>query len=135
MKTLTVVALLALPMTFCHRAAAQPDVSAEYIGTSDMKDKDGNRTGGKGDMWRQQMPGVEGLSASNIRYTKRFYLLYYKLFEDIQQLAGDSDGKNFQQVAENLFSIPWGHHLFLIDKCGGDAVKAYFYVRQTVENA
>ena len=28
-----------------------------------------------------------------------------------------------------------GHHLFLIDKCSNDAIKAYYYVRQTVENA
>lgn len=72
---------------------------------------------------KEELPGVDGLSPSNLRYTKRFYLLY-------NELVG-----NFQQLAENLFSIPWGHHLFLIDKCSNDAIKAYYYVRQTVENA
>ena len=60
---------------------------------------------------KEELPGVDGLSPSNLRYT------------------------NLQQLAENLFSVPWGHHLFLIDKCGNDAIKAYYYVRQTVENA
>ena len=72
---------------------------------------------------KEELPGVDGLSPSNLRYTKRFYLLY-------NELVG-----NFQQLAENLFSVPWGHHLFLIDKCSNDAIKAYYYVRQTVENA
>ena len=54
---------------------------------------------------KEELPGVDGLSPSNLRYKKRFYLLY-------NELVG-----NFQQVAENLFSVPWGHHLFLIDIC------------------
>ena len=66
---------------------------------------------------KEELPGVDGLSPSNLRYTKRFYLLY-------NELVG-----NFQQLAENLFSVPLGHHLFLIDKCSNDADKAYYYVR------
>ena len=58
---------------------------------------------------KEELPGVDGLSPSNLRYTKRFYLLY-------NELVG-----NFQQLAENLFSVPWGHHLFLIDKCSNAA--------------
>lgn len=44
-----------------------------------------------------------------------------------QQLADDS---NLQLI----FCIPWGHHMFLIDKCKGDHQKAFFYVRKTIEN-
>lgn len=84
---------------------------------------------------KEELPGVDGLSPSNLRYTKRFYLLYNDLVGNFQQVAEDLCRQNFQQVAENLFSVPWGHHLFLIDKCGNDAIKAYYYVRQTVENA
>ena len=32
------------------------------------------------------------------------------------------------------FSIPWGHHRYIIDKCSNDPGKALFYVRQTLEN-
>ena len=84
---------------------------------------------------KEELPGVDGLSPSNLRYTKRFYLLYNELVGNFQQIAENSDDTNLQQLAENLFSVPWGHHLFLIDKCSNDAIKAYYYVRQTVENA
>ena len=83
---------------------------------------------------KEELPGVDGLSPSNLRYTKRFYLLYNELVGNFQH-AENSDDTNLQQLAENLFSVPWDHHLFLIDKCSNDADKAYYYVRQTVENA
>ena len=39
-----------------------------------------------------------------------------------------------QQVAEQLFSVPWGHHILILDKCKGDRDKALFYVRRTIQN-
>ena len=66
---------------------------------------------------KEELPGVDGLSPSNLRYTKRFYLLYNELVGNFQQVAEDLCRQNFQQLAENLFSVPWGHHLFLIDIC------------------
>ncbi|HCN52387.1 MAG TPA: hypothetical protein DIS88_00875 [Prevotella sp.] len=33
-----------------------------------------------------------------------------------------------------LFSIPWGHHRFIIDKCKGNVKKSIFFVRKTLEN-
>lgn len=71
---------------------------------------------------RKEMPGVEGLSESNIRYAKRFFQLY----SDLSQ--------NLQQVVEELCHIPWGHHIRIIDKCSHNPLKALFYVRQTMEN-
>ena len=56
---------------------------------------------------KEELPGVDGLSPSNLRYTKRFYLLYNELVENFQQVAENSDGINLQQLAENLFSVPW----------------------------
>ena len=38
------------------------------------------------------------------------------------------------QLKDMLFSIPWGHHRFLIDRYGTEPEKAVFFVRQTVEN-
>lgn len=71
---------------------------------------------------RKEMPGVEGLSESNIRYAKRFYQLYAEC------------SQNLPQLVEDLFSIPWGHHRYIIDKCSDNPDKALFYVRQTLEN-
>ena len=51
------------------------------------------------------LPNVAGLSPLNIRYMERFYLLY----KDKIQI--------FPQLVEELFSIPWGHHRYIIDKC------------------
>ena len=50
------------------------------------------------------LPGVQGLSSSNLRYMKKSYELKSK--EDsinVPQLVGDLSDKE-------LFSIPWGHH-------------------------
>ena len=39
----------------------------------------------------------------------------------------------FPQLVEELFSIPWGHHRYIIDKCK-DVDKALFFVRKIHEN-
>lgn len=39
-----------------------------------------------------------------------------------------------QHIENDLFSIPWGHHRLIIDKYKNNLEKAFFYVRQTVEN-
>jgi predicted nuclease of restriction endonuclease-like (RecB) superfamily len=112
---------------------------------------------------RDAIPDTEGLSESSIRYAKRFYELYFQIIKNLPQVVeiledgnlpqveeildnvnrhriGDgSDAPILPQVVERLlqdiFSIPWGHHRLLIDKCKGQADKALFYVRQTLENS
>lgn len=69
---------------------------------------------------RLALPGVDGLSRSNIYYCKNFYLLYSQDSEIVQQIVG-------------LFQIPWGHHFTMIDKVKGDRKKALFFVRKTIE--
>jgi len=97
---------------------------------------------------QQVLPLSSGLSDRNLRYTKKFYLLYNEVLEKLQQVAAKSGDGNLQQVAAkspnahqigaqiqtDLFSVPWGHHMLLIDKIKGDAPKALFYVHQTVVN-
>ena len=75
---------------------------------------------------RHEMPDVEGLSETSIRYAKRFYTLYSQQFAILPQLV--------ERLYADLFSIPWGHHRYIIDKCSADSGKALFYVRQTLEN-
>lgn len=94
---------------------------------------------------KKAIPNAEGLSPSNIRYSKRFFQLYSPVLENLQQVAEKLKRENLQQVAEKsqsplerlestLFSVPWGHHMLLIDKCSGAPQKALFFARQTVEN-
>lgn len=38
-----------------------------------------------------------------------------------------------KSLEELLFSIPWGHHRYLMDRYGKEPAKALFYVRKTME--
>lgn len=110
-----------------------------------------------------ELPTAKGLSVANLRYIKRFYVLYAPLFQQrilserssgvvenfsasskvpqvVEEFMFASDEKTPQAVEffENHFilDIPWGHHRLIIDKCGkkNDREKALFYVRQTIQN-
>ena len=69
----------------------------------------------------KNLPNVTGLSPVNIRYMERFYLLY----KDKIQI--------FPQLVEELFSIPWGHHRYIIDKCK-NVDEALFFVNEVHKN-
>lgn len=98
---------------------------------------------------QRENPDAHCFSRTNLYYVKKFYLLYFNSFENVQQLVGQiqkgSKSVNHRQVVvkseelvnqllSNLFSIPWGHHTLLIDKCSNSPDKAFFFVQQTVEN-
>lgn len=97
---------------------------------------------------RRRMPNATGLSQRNIYYCKQFYELYHSVAKVSQQSFYDSDrflpqvgAKSSEvlpqvgaKISMDLFSVPWGHHKCIIDKCKGNADKALFYVHQTVEN-
>lgn len=99
---------------------------------------------------RDEMPDAEGLSERNLRYTKKFYQLYSQEIRILQQLAANSESEILQQPAakfnteftqqvanqlkRDIFSIPWGHHMLLIDKFLTEPKKALFYVQQVIEN-
>ena len=113
---------------------------------------------------RNTIPNTEGFSVTSLKYAKYFYVLYSALLpknEEITnrpQVVDESPSLNLPQVGEilenenhpqlvddlyekvtarmlqDLFSIPWGHHRYIIDKCSSDPNKAVFYVQQTIEN-
>ena len=106
---------------------------------------------------REIISSASGLSERNIRYAKEFYLLYSQKVGNLQQVVANSDipGNNehfniLQQVAaksdnaavqqdvvqmmRDIFSVPWGHHMLLIDKFKRNPEKALFFVHQTVLN-
>ncbi len=93
-------------------------------------------------------PNSTGLSIRNIYYCKKFYLLYRQCIAIVPQAVAQSDDKEMPQLVaqvaeldsqavgqleEILFSIPWGHHRYLMDRYGTEPAKALFYVRKTVE--
>ncbi len=86
---------------------------------------------------QRRNPNSKGLSRTNIYYAKKFYLLYASYYKILPQVVGQFEEEQQPQVAgqlkEMLYSLPWGHHRILIDKCGTDPAKALFFVRQTVE--
>lgn len=81
---------------------------------------------------RAEIQNASGLSERNLRYTKKFYLFYECIMETLQQVVADSKENILQQVAAKLFSLPWGHHLLLMDKFANQPEKAWFYICQSV---
>lgn len=93
-------------------------------------------------------PNSTGLSRTNIYYAKKFYLLYSQYLKVVPQLVGQLENGKAQQTVkdsseivpqavgqleEMLFSIPWGHHRYLIDRYGTEPAKALFYVKKTMQ--
>ena len=79
------------------------------------------------------LPGVRGFSEKNLYYMKLMYLLYRECFEKFPQDVGKIGNHNLFNP-DDLFSILWSHHRYIIDKCKKDTDKALFYVRKTLEN-
>ena len=93
-------------------------------------------------------PNSTGLSRTNIYYAKEFYLLYSQYLKVVPQVVGQLENGKAQQAVkdspeivpqpvgqleEMLFSIPWGHHRYLIDRYGTEPAKAFFYVKKTMQ--
>lgn len=83
---------------------------------------------------RQELPGVQGLSKTNIYYCRKFYSLYNSENEFFHQVGGKLSSEEFFHQVEGIFRIPWRHHCLIMDRVKGDAKKALFYVRETVNN-
>lgn len=91
---------------------------------------------------QKELPGVEGLSKSNIYYCKKFYQLYNQrlpiFHQPVGKLKQNSLQDFFHQVggkseAAAIFQVPWRHHCLIMDKVK-DIDKAMFFICQTVEN-
>ena len=81
---------------------------------------------------RTVLPGQEGFSETNIRYMKRFYVLYSQILPQLVEDLGDNEINPL--FVDIICAVPWGHHRYIIDKCKGDSAKALFYVQKTIEN-
>ena len=83
-------------------------------------------------------PNATCFSQTNLLYMKNFYLLYQQYFDFSPQVVEQNESAITPQVVEqikkDIFSVPWGHHRFIIDKYFDNPQKALFFVRQTIEN-
>ena len=62
-----------------------------------------------------------GFSVRNLQFMRQFYELFPETIIT-------------QQVAAQIFSIPWGHILVIISEVKGNTEKALFYIQKTIEN-
>ena len=68
---------------------------------------------------------MKGFSYRNLKSIRQWYLFYNQL---------DIIGKQLvSQLEVSLFSIPWGHHIMIMQRCK-DTQEALFYVHKTIEN-
>jgi predicted nuclease of restriction endonuclease-like (RecB) superfamily len=101
---------------------------------------------------RTEFPNMQGFSATNLKYCKRFFL-FYTQGESIRQQVADrichQPGAELQPTEnkgniirhqlgdefneEAIFQVPWRHHVEIFTKSASVA-EALFYVRKTIEN-
>ena len=99
-----------------------------------------------GDGWLKELsrelmaefPDMKGLSHRNLQYIRQWYLFYNQRNTIVQQvvaqLGDDKEQQHVAQISEEVFfSVPWGHHLYIISQCK-DVDRAVFYLKKTVEN-
>ena len=99
-----------------------------------------------GDGWLKELsrellaefPNMKGFSYRNLKYIRQWYQFYNERIIIGQQAVAQFGDKNLQQPVvqineETFFSVPWGHHLYIISQCK-DVDRAVFYLNKTVEN-
>ncbi|WP_315013423.1 PDDEXK nuclease domain-containing protein [Capnocytophaga leadbetteri] len=73
----------------------------------------------------KEFPTMKGFSYRNLKSIRQWYLFYNQL---------DIIGKQLvPQLEVSLFSIPWGHHIMIMQRCK-NTQEALFYVHKTIEN-
>lgn len=78
---------------------------------------------------KNELPEAGGLSQTNLYYTKWFYLTYNQFITNLPQVGG-----NIGKDVLPIFSIPWTHHKYILDKCKSNPNKALFFVKETYNN-
>ena len=79
---------------------------------------------------RRLLPEVKSFSETNLKYMQYFYELYPTV-PNRPQLGDDLKGT----LKTEIFTIPWGHHKLIIDKCKDNTDKAIFFVNQVIQNS
>ena len=82
---------------------------------------------------QKEIPNVKELSVTNLKYMKKFYEMYSPL--NRPQLVDDLRISQSSGNFDKIFSIPWGHQRYIMDRCEGDLNKAFFFISKTLENS
>ena len=85
---------------------------------------------------REALPEVKSFSPRNLLYMHQFYRLFP---ETAKQVVSHSEEITKQPVSQfeeipEIFMVPWGHVVQIMNKCKGNREKALFYIRSTIEN-
>ncbi len=75
---------------------------------------------------QEEFVDIKGLSVSNLRRCKQFYLFYHQTISIRAQLVRELSDLS-------IFEIPWGHHLLLLGKIKSPQ-EALFYIHKTIDN-
>lgn len=76
---------------------------------------------------KAEFPNQTGFSATNIKYTKRWYEFYNQRTENRQRLVDDLG------MPIDFGMIPWGQHIDIFTK-SRTVNEALFYIEQTIKN-
>lgn len=79
---------------------------------------------------KKELPDAHCFSRTNLYYIKKFYTLYNQDFTFIPQIGGQLTN---EEIKQQIFSIPWGHHKLIIDRVGSNLINALFYINKTIE--
>lgn len=71
---------------------------------------------------KSEFSDMKGFSLTNLKYMKQWYIFW------------TTQTSISQQVVDQLFKIPWGHHIAIITKIK-NSEEAIFYLQKTVENS
>jgi predicted nuclease of restriction endonuclease-like (RecB) superfamily len=100
---------------------------------------------------RAEFPEMKGFSRANLFFIRKFYQFYSDSSSVLQAVRLETEAQDLDSVQQPvalksdpsvqqavrlsgvLASIPWGHHVLLINKLK-DPQEALFYLRQTIEN-
>ncbi|HGC7493397.1 TPA: YhcG family protein [Streptococcus agalactiae] len=82
---------------------------------------------------KNEIPNVKGFSVTNLKYMKKFYEMYSPL--NRPQLVDDLQISKVGGDFNMIFSIPWGHQRYIMDRCEGNLNKAFFFISKTLENS
>ena len=82
---------------------------------------------------KSEFPEIKGLSKTNLKYCRMFYL-FYKTDNLIGQ-QGVDQLKLVNRIEEKriIFQIPWSHNIFIFTK-SKSLSEAYFYIKETILN-
>lgn len=88
---------------------------------------------------KAEFPNQTGFSATNIKYTKRWFEFYNRPAENRQQLGDDFIEPNRHQLGDDFEMpldfgrVPWKHHVYIFTH-SKSVSEALFYIEKTIEH-